>query len=382
MIFEQEKRENLRRIREFEESAPPADWDGSVSFFPRYLQIEHTTRCNARCIMCNHLYTANRGCRDLDVGVLCALEDILRYAETVMLNGDGEPFLCADIDKSLALFRKYGVSVGTNTNLTVIPDNVWEYLKDGFSFINVSCDGSEKALFETIRRGLSFDVFTDNLRKLNRVAPKLRKNLDCVLMRHNLGNMAALVRFAADNGFASVRFHPLGVNPVIGNFRDAPGLYPQTLAANARAAKEEAQRLGIELQLPAIPSEEGDAKKELREIEEEETLSRERILRAEQRRDELSRQYLSELVKEEELEQNTYDCGAMCRWAAERCYIDLSGNMTTCCYDPIHRYGNLTEQSFSEIWNGPLYKKLRLAMMKGKLPKWCESCCWIKNPVF
>ena len=55
-MFEKEKQENLKAIRQFEAAPPRADdgWDGSVDFFPRYLQIEHTTRCNARCIMCNH----------------------------------------------------------------------------------------------------------------------------------------------------------------------------------------------------------------------------------------------------------------------------------------------------------------------------------------
>ena len=100
--------------------------------------------------------------------VLYAVGDILKYAETVMLNGDGEPFLYPDIDRSLELFRKYGVRVGTNTNFTVVPENVWGYLADGFSFINISCDGSEKELYERIRKGLSFDDFTANLSRLDR----------------------------------------------------------------------------------------------------------------------------------------------------------------------------------------------------------------------
>ena len=66
----------------------------------------------------------------------------------------------------------------------------------------------------------------------------------------------------------------------------------------------------------------------------------------------------------------------------ERCYIDLNGNLTTCCYDVSHRYGSLKEQTFEEIWNGPLYKKLRLKMREGKLPKWCGECQVAENPEF
>ena len=106
--------------------------------------------------MCNHLYTGNRGAKDIDLDVLYALEDILKYAETVMLNGDGEPFLYGNIDKSLALFGKYEVKVGMNTNFTVVPEQLWNDMGHAFSFLNISCDGAEKDLYESIRKGLCF----------------------------------------------------------------------------------------------------------------------------------------------------------------------------------------------------------------------------------
>jgi MoaA/NifB/PqqE/SkfB family radical SAM enzyme len=384
MAFKQLKEENLEKIRRFEQSSvQDSMWDGSVSFYPQYIQIEHTTRCNGRCIMCNHLYTANRGARDLETNVLYAIEDILQYVQTVMLNGDGEPFLCADIKNSLALFRKYEVSVGANTNLTVVSDEIWDYIASDFSFLNISCDGSTGELFETIRRGLSFEVFVRNLKKLNTMAPNLRKNLDCVLMRQNIGDMENLVRFAADYGFASIRFHALGVNPVIGNGADAPMLYPHYLAAHAIKAREAAEQADIAIQLPAIPlPDERLAKSERERADEAGPGSRKAIGQALSLREQLSRQYLAIPVTREDLSPAAYDCGQMCRWALERCYLDLDGNMTTCCYDNVHRYGSLREQTFDQIWNGTLYKQFRTEMMQGRLPAWCGSCQWLKNPQF
>ena len=58
--------------------------------------------------------------------------------------------------------------------------------------------------------------------------------MDCVLMRQNIGDMENLVRFAADYGFSSVRFHSLGINPIIGNEKDAPDLYPHYLMEQAK----------------------------------------------------------------------------------------------------------------------------------------------------
>ena len=383
MICEKEKQENLNKILEFEAGETGPDWDGSVSFFPRFIQIEHTTRCNARCIMCNHLYTGNRGARDISMDVLYAVGDILKYAETVMLNGDGEPFLYPDIDRSLELFRKYGVRVGTNTNFTVVPENVWGYLADGFSFINISCDGSEKELYERIRKGLSFDDFTANLSRLDRTAPDLRKNLDCVLMRQNISDMENLVRFASEHGFASVRFHSLGVNPFIGNQQDLADLYPHYLAENIEKAVQTAKECGIRIQVPrvAVPAE-GDARTDAVRAHAAEAEAAERIRKAESRQEILSQQYLGSPVKPEDLTAGMYEYGKICRWAVERCYIDLNGSLTTCCYDVSHRYGNLKEQSFREIWNGPLYRKLRREMVKGRLPGWCRDCQWLKDPEF
>lgn len=384
-MFEKEKQENRDQILEFEEGKqiPDRDWDGSVSFYPRYLQIEHTTRCNAKCIMCNHLYTGNRGAKDIDLDVLYALEDILKYAETVMLNGDGEPFLYRDIDKSLALFGKYEVKVGMNTNFTVVPEQLWNDMGHAFSFLNISCDGAEKDLYESIRKGLCFEDFKANLEKLNKVAPHLKKNMDCVLMRQNIGDMENLVRFAADYGFSSVRFHSLGINPIIGNEKDAPDLYPHYLMEQAQKAANAARERGIRIQLPRVQSPEGgDAAQDLEKIHGEEKEAEKRIRKAEAYHEVLSRQYLGSSVREEDFTRELFDYGDLCRWAVERCYIDLNGNLTTCCYDVSHRYGSLKEQTFEEIWNGPLYKKLRLKMREGKLPKWCGECQWLKNPEF
>lgn len=385
MDYESIKRENSERIIRFEENltAGGCDFDGSVDFFPRYIQLEHTTMCNARCIMCHHLYAGNRGARDLDLNVLYKLEEILPYAETVMLNGDGEPFLCKDIGKSLELFKKYGVKVGTNTNLSVLPDSVKEHLKDGFAFLNVSCDGSAKQLYEYVRKGLSFDKFVDNLKKLNDVAPELEKNLDCVVMRQNIGDMKNLVEFAERYKFNSVKFHMLGVNPFIANQNDAPELYPDYLAENVEAAKLRAEELGIEIQVPQVKVRKGSKSREdFLRIQTEEPASRKRIAEVENYRDCEINKHLGELVTQEDFSPSRYKYGSFCKWATERCFIDINGNMTTCCYNVDKRFGNLSEQSFHDVWNGELYKAFRREMGAGRLPVWCKSCQWLKNPKF
>jgi len=50
------------------------------------------------------------------------------------------------------------------------------------------------------------------------------------------------------------------------------------------------------------------------------------------------------------------------------CVITWDGIVVPCCFDKDadHRLGNLKEQSFKEIWNGPLYNQFRSLILKGR----------------
>ena len=63
-----------------------------VSFYPVNLQLEHTDKCNAQCVMCSHYFTRNHGTAFAGEGVQNEVEKILPYVEKVTLQGMGEPF--------------------------------------------------------------------------------------------------------------------------------------------------------------------------------------------------------------------------------------------------------------------------------------------------
>lgn len=362
-----------------------ADPDGRVDFYPRYIQLEQTNHCNARCIMCNHFYLENRGATDLDARVVDALLPILPAVEVLMLNGDGEPFLCPDIAKNLARYAQAGVRIGTNTNLCHLPEHVWEQMVRHLSFLNISCDGARAETFELIRAGLRFETFMANLERLEHEAPHVRRNLDCVVMRQNIGELPALVDLAADHGFQSVRFHRLGINPCIGNDADADGAFPAYAAWMFEQAIARARERGIPVEVPAhrvspTPVDRpdlGDERTWRHEVEARRAQARARFSDID-----LAHDYLSQPVDIARLGQHACACPGGCPWAWERCYIDVHGNVSTCCYNTRVRMGNLLEQSFDDIWNGEAYRALRRLMMAGELPAWCRSCAWIESPRF
>lgn len=372
MDYKEIKKQNNEKICAYD----PREGDGTVGFYPRYIQIEQTNRCNAECIMCNHFYLENRGCTDLSADVVARLEHILPYCTTVMLNGDGEPFLSRQVLDNIECYTKYGIAIGTNTNLTVVPEKAWYYLAHYFQFLNISCDGASKETYELIRKKLSYESFIGNLKQLQKEAPDLRRNLDCVVMKQNISELPDIVRLAAEHGISSVRFQRLGVNPLIGNELDRPEYYlslVQEKLAEADAVGREYgisvvspcyHRAGKQSHIPPMQQLQAEVAHRKRACERYAHLS-------------LENDYYSERITQRDLQNNLWDAGKPCQWAIERCYIDLKGNVTTCCFNMKKYMGNILEQDFEDIWNGEAYRTFRKLMGQTKLPNFCKNCNWI-----
>lgn len=356
---------------------------GSVDFYPAYIQLEQTNKCNARCIMCNHFYTGNKGAEDLSPEIEEKISTILPYCETLMLNGDGEPFLSFNISNRIRRFAQYEVKVGTNTNLCYIPSDCWELFQNSFAFLNISCDGADKDTFELIRQGLDYRTFLQNLYHLNEVAPKLRKNLDCVVMRQNIHQVKEIVKFATDNSFNSVRFHRLGVNPCIGNEDDSDVNFIDYAAKTMVEAFEFAKELHIDMQCPIYPKTDMKSFSKLSIQEHRAIIERRREIAIKKYGHlSLANDYLSEKVSTVEQMNGRWLANKNCQWAIERCYIDIKGNVSMCCFNVKKTFGNLHEMSFDEIWNGENYRFFRKQMSDGYLPSFCKTCNWIKESKF
>lgn len=369
---------NRQRINKFHAQ----NSDGRVDFYPAYIQIEQTNRCNAECIMCNHFYLGNRRCDDLDRFIIEKLEPILPYCETIMLNGDGEPFLCPSIAQNIQCFRNYGVKIGTNTNLSYVPEELWDSFSDTFGFLNISCDGACAETYEMIRRGLTWEKFISNLSRLSQVAPDLAKNLDCVVSKQNVRELADIVELAADYGIRKVKFHRLGVNPCIGNDTDQPEYYFEILKDSLSSAKSVGQRRGVVVTAPTFQAYRSQldlpgVTEMAEEINERKIKSSEVMKFAS-----LADDYFSQAVTNADWNSNTWCAQKTCQWAIERCYIDIRGNVTTCCFNMKKYMGSLAHLTFDEIWNGQNYIAFRKLMANQMLPAFCKECNWIKEAKF
>jgi len=62
-------------------------------------------------------------------------------------------------------------------------------------------------------------------------------------------------------------------------------------------------------------------------------------------------------------------------------YFTAHGRALPCCIAPFssrgyqsYTLGNATQQTLSEIWNGPAYRQFREALLSETPPKPCQNC--------
>ena len=196
---------------------------------PVKLQIETTDLCNARCIMCSHSYSEGTGIDILKSGILKKLESVLPFVKVIILHGNGEPFLKKDVTIYLQKMAEYGISFVANTNLSIVNDQLISFFNKSFIELTVSCDGHTKELYESIRKGLSFECFIRNVKRVRRQCPHLNMKMAVVVMRQNMSYLAEIVEFAAAHGFNEIIFNQLCVDEKNENVQDAAYLYVDEL---------------------------------------------------------------------------------------------------------------------------------------------------------
>ncbi len=306
---------------------------------PGKLQIESTDLCNARCIMCSHAYSQGIGTNLFESNLIQQLQDEFPYVREVVIHGNGEPFLKKEIITYLRQLAQYDIKFISSTNLSVISDELLEMFENHFTELNVSCDGHTKELYESIRCGLDFDHFVSNVKKVREACKSLNMKLDVVVMRQNIPYLEDIVSFAAELGFNEVVFNMLCVDEKNDNLNDSPLLYADEYRKNILKAKECGKKCGIRVTGFDIGISNGEEKNR-------------------------------NCHTDEHIVENT----GICDWLVESPYINLRGQVGICCINQMVIMGNLTDDSFENIWNGEPYQEIRSRFYKCEIPDICLGC--------
>jgi MoaA/NifB/PqqE/SkfB family radical SAM enzyme len=183
-----------------------------------HLEMDITSRCNIRCVMCYH--SLDEFARSK--AVLFPVETfdtlaaaILPHTHTLTLSLGSEPTASPYFVPFLRTAAAHRVpNLTFFTNGTLLTDaTIAAIIETRVTEICVSIDGATAATYEAIRRGACFDDVIGNVRRLiaaraARGRPEPRVRFDMVLMKRNVHELPALVELAASLGADAVNcFH-------------------------------------------------------------------------------------------------------------------------------------------------------------------------------
>lgn len=355
----------------------------ALSSLPLHIQMEHTTFCNARCVMCDHYIAHNRGAKHLTLSAVKAVEALFPYASMIIMHGNGEPLINPDILPIFELYQKYQIVTSLNTNLSYLTEDILSAIRDNCKSIHISCDGSNEKQYESIRLGLSYSGFIHNIKRLTTVCGGTEKVLEVVLMRQNITNAKKFVEFAYDYGFAKVIFNALGYNKWIGNERDGLHNFRPLAIYYCSLAKDEGNRLGIDVVTPFeyILKQEYEIKEECCAISEEyPSCATSQILHNKY-------PWYTNAIAVEKMDMQSigkyhqsYDISGVCEYPFAKTYIDLNGNVSFCCPASRRFVDTISAgHKFEEIWNSGPYQRIRETFYSGGMPLLCKNCFLVRN---
>jgi MoaA/NifB/PqqE/SkfB family radical SAM enzyme len=185
---------------------------------PRYMTIVLGNGCNIDCPHCYQVKNGDNLLRNSEIGMELRREfmGIYPYLETLRIQG-GEVFALKGfrelLDDIAATVERPVVSISTNGTLI---DEQWarRIVTTPFNTVTISFDAGTKETFEKMRRGASFDVVTENVRRLQRLkleANSWYPNLDAffVLMRSNFREIPVFLDLMEELGIFEVAFQTM-----------------------------------------------------------------------------------------------------------------------------------------------------------------------------
>ncbi len=319
---------------------------------PRELYIESTNRCNELCDQCPRTHLGREEERDISLAEVIAITDQLPVLDRVVLHGLGEPMLNPQLPEIVAHLRRRGAYVLFNSNATALSERMGRALIDAdLNEIRVSLDGASAQMYARVR-GVSertLPKIVRNLAAFTRLRSELgatnpRLSFWFTAMRENLPELPRLVDLALETGVREIYVQRL-VYFGEGLASEDQALYRRAREQDQATIDETAQRCaehGLTFRATGASS---------------------------------PAEYISTSA---EVARRPW---AGCTRPRTLAYVTSQGNVFSCCFAPFSRgpaasrvLGNVFEQPFAEIWNGPRYAAFRTAFDSDSPWDQCAGC--------
>ncbi len=312
-----------------------------IAIYPRNVEFEITSRCNKKCIFCEHTYW-NEPKWDLTYENMIHITSQLPKLKWVNLTGEGDSFLNPDYIRIIEYLKSKSVAVYLVDSFDLINNDIAEKLIEcGVDGIYISFDAATKETYEFIKSGCKFDRTIKNIRDLIELKKKKGSPIPQLCFRYVVNTL----NYLEMPDYIDL-IHSLGANDEIGDdfYIEFVGLlyYPQT----------------AKYFLEKIPEEIIDEVKQRSE------------------RHHIRVQY----------SHPGREIPDLCACSAfVEPYIMMGGYVLPCCQvlqsndrDHLRKYafGNVNETSFKDIWYSERYKNFRkmIPNPQGKVPILCQGC--------
>lgn len=304
--------------------------------YPTYFEIEVTTRCNLRCIICERTYWSEPN-RDMIFEEFKSIVDQFPGLKWIGPTGIGESFLNKDFMKMLRYVKSKNVLVELYDNFYLIDKKTAKELVEmGIDKINVSLDAATKETYEKIRVGSNFERVTSNVRNLIQFKKEMNKSFPeivfhYIINRLNIDEIPQYIELA--HSLSGPEKTTVLFTRMLHRFKEVADLFVEVPEETVQAAEKKAKELGIKVAWNTdVPS----------------------------------------------IKPPINHCTV---WLMP--FIFVTGHVIPCCnaneagrrdFQKAGALGNVFEQSFRDIWYGEKYRNFRRMLKQGKTPLICNDC--------
>ena len=312
---------------------------------PERLNIELTTHCNLRCIMCRgkqNYVKEHKQDRHLTVNEFVNfLKGVdLNRLKILNLAGNSEPLLNPDIIQIVSICRELRIIVELITNGMLLTPEISKHLLGCSSEIHISFAGSNKKTHESIRQGSDFDQICANIRFLSTLKsfhniqfPKIW--LNPILMKRNIQELPEIIDLAKKLGCDGVASSHLIVSSpeLIG---ESLFLYKDECNYFLNETQQIAKQNGISLVGPEC---------------------------------------FSDIDNGDKIKCNRVEAWRICRFLWNHAILGIETLMPCSgAGKEIDFDGNVFRTRFMDIWNNDWYANMRYRLLTGNPPGHCKDC--------
>lgn len=312
-----------------------ARWLNGENIYPIEIEISPSGACNHRCVFCAVDYV---GYKSTFLKKDNLLENIRQMQQkglkSVICSGEGEPLLNAHMPEIANGIKECGVDVAMSTNGAIFTRDKLEECLGAFTWVRYSVASMEEASYDAIQRGKPGDL--GKVKQNLRDAVKVKRDnglqttlgVQCLLLPANKHQIVDMARELRDIGVDYFTIKP----------------YSQHLHSNNSFAVDYGELLSLEEEVKQLQT--GD----------------------------FAVYFRANAMKKMHHEK----CYDRCYGMPFMTHIDAAGNVWPCVAhigNEAFLYGNINNQTFEEIWEGPRRKEVMDKINSLDINKACREAC-------